>query len=275
MHGNGKKELEKLTKHKIIALVFFQLIIGSFLFAQNGKDERYNDGQPLRRRPGLFRFFTGLRDRDSNEAKKFDRFFVDVVHNNFHGDLNGTRGKWYSFGFNFSYMGDIPFNKRSKVGIGLGLGFSHWDLHHNGDFTFIDEGNNGKTDYTELARLPDSIMSSRIRNKLGFNYIEVPFEFRFRNRGKTMFKFYPGFKVGVLTNMFTKEYDENGSKFKDYSFPDKFLFTYGPTIRIGINSFFLFGYYNLAPLFKDSRSSQLHTFSFGISFGLFSEKRVN
>lgn len=247
-----------------------------FAMSQNGKDERYNDDQPLKHRPGLFRFFTGFRDRDSVDAKRFDRMFVDLVHNNFHGDLGGTRAKWYSVGFNFSFMWDRPFSYKSPVGIGLGLGFAHWDIHHNGDFHFIDEGNNGKADYTQLMRLPDSIANERSRNKLGFNYIEVPFELRFRNKGKVMFKFYPGFKVGVMTNFFTKEFAKDGSyRIKDHGFPDEMRWSYGPTLRIGINQFFLFGYYNLAPMFRHNMSSKVNTFSFGISIGLLSEKRVN
>ena len=265
-----------MTRLKLITVLLLTIIVSSLSYAQNGKDQRYKDNQPLERRPGLFRFFTGWRDRDSNDAKKFDRFFVDITHNNLHGDKNGMAAKWYSLGFNASFMWDKPFSKTSPVGIGLGLGYSHMSMHNNGHFSFVDEGNNGKTDYTSLNRLPDSVMSGRSVNKIAMNYIEIPFEFRFRNKGKVMFKFYPGFKVGVLASMYQKSYDKDGSpRIKDFGFPDENRWSYGPTLRIGINQVFLFGYYNLAPMFTSGDSNRLNVFSFGISIGMFSEKRVN
>ena len=97
----------------------------------------------------------------------------------------------------------------------------------------------------------------------------MPFELRFRGaRERKKFKFYPGFKVGLVFEYFHKHRIES-DKYKEFNFPQVNVFHYGPTFRMGVDNFMIFGYYDMATLFNDSKSSQLQLFSAGISIGWF------
>jgi hypothetical protein len=71
-----------------------------------------------------------------------------------------------------------------------------------------------------------------------------------------MFEYFHKHRIGV-------------DEFKEFNFPQINLIHYGPTIRIGIDNIMIFGYYDLAPIFKDDKSSALQLFAVGVSLGWF------
>jgi hypothetical protein len=250
-------ELGKRIDVKNVFVIF--LVFSCYLtFGQE------NDNHPfLKRKPGIMRLYTGLSAPDENTPIKFDRFNTDVFFNSWFGETAGVETKFYSLGHNINLMFDIPFSKTSRFGIGIGFGYSHFSVRHNGDFSFIENENGAYTIFNSY------IGPKRWINRTVFNFLEVPFEFRIRSqkeRGK--WKFYPGFKASFMVENYMKWRIEK-LEFKDFNFSDLNRLHYGPTLRIGRDNIFIFGAYDMTYLFTHASSNQLQLFSAGISIGWF------
>ena len=110
-------------------------------------------------------------------------------------------------------------------------------FHHNGEFEFTTSAD-GSTFTSLVSRNGATELK---KNKYALNYVDVPFEFRLRTMNKTTekkmkynFRFYLGFKAGVLVNDHLKISD-NISKRKIFDLPNTLPYRYGPTIRVGLN----------------------------------------
>lgn len=256
--GMGKKYTKKLKK--IIYILICLGWLGSITAQESYKKPFYK-----KRRPGVMRFYT-LYAPTETSAEKFDRFNTDFYYNSWLGDLNGVETKFYSIGHNLNLMFDIPFSKTSRFGIGIGLGYGHFNIRHDGVFNFMETSPTSSDKYSELSVYNGS---DKWINRTAFNFIEVPFEFRMRARKeRPKFKFYPGFKVGYLAGMYHK-WRINDKKYKEFNFPDQQKLHYGPTLRIGISNIMLYGYYDLTMLFDNPQSNKLQLFSAGISISWF------
>tara|TARA_B110000037_G_scaffold97504_1_gene114317 strand:+ start:42224 stop:42964 length:741 start_codon:yes stop_codon:yes gene_type:complete len=245
-------------KNKILILTLL-MTVTSYGQLRDDLDKR------KRRRAGLMRFYTGLGAPDVKSPDKFDRFNTDFYFNTWIGDLNNVTTKFYALGHNINLMFDIPFSKTSPLGIGIGFGYSHFSIRHNGGFSFIDEPTGGDT-YTSFAPY---IGAKRWINRTVFNFIEVPFEIRLRSqkeRGK--WKFYPGFKAGFMVENYIKWRVDN-YEYKEFNFPDLNRIHYGPTLRFGRDNLMLFGYYDMTTLFTNPNSNKLQFINVGISIGWF------
>ncbi|MEO9533841.1 MAG: hypothetical protein ABJG68_02505 [Crocinitomicaceae bacterium] len=217
------------------------------------------------RKPGIMRLYTGLTAPPPDRPDKFDRFNTDFFWNSWIGDQNGVETKFYAIGHAINLMFDVPFDKKGRVGIGIGLGYSHFNVRHNGQMNFVQTPDLS-TYYTSLDQYNGP---NRWINRTVFNFLEVPFELRFRSASeRRKFKFYPGFKVGYMFEYFSKWRIE-GAEYKEFNFPDVNRLHYGPSIRIGLDNVMLFGYYDMAPLFTHESSSKLQLFGAGISIGWF------
>jgi len=224
-----------------------------------------SDGPFDKRKPGIMRFYTGLRAPDEDSPDKFDRFNTDFFFNSWLGDPNGVRTKPYAIGHSINLMFDIPFSKRSRMGVAIGFGYSHFNIRHDGAFDFLED----PVTMESYSSLSPYTGPNRWINRTVFNFLEVPFELRFRarkERGK--FKFYPGFKVGFMVENYEK-WRINELEYKLFNFPDLNRLHYGPTLRIGIDNVMLFGFYDMTYLFTHEMSNQLQLFGAGISFGWF------
>jgi hypothetical protein len=109
-------------------------------------------------------------------------------------------------------------------------------------------------------------------NKHSLSFVEIPFELRIRSmktsteeRKRSNFKVYLGFKAGYLFNIHSK-YIDDGLKYKLYTFNNKLLYHYGPTLRIGFKKITLNAFYSLTPLFIEGRGVPISPFSVGISW---------
>lgn len=242
-------------------IIFFLLIVcASTSFGQEKSHEK-----PFykKRRPGIMRFYT-LNAPTEKSAEKFDRFNTNFHFDSWLGDVNGVKTKFYSIGHGINVMFDIPFSKTSRFGIGIGFGYTHFSIRHDGDFTV--ESSVGSSDYTKLAVQTGE---DRWVNRTAFNNLEIPFEFRIRSQNeRPKFKFYPGFKVGYTVGKFHK-WRVGDKKYINYNFLDVNSVHYGPTLRLGMNNVMLFGFYDLARLLENENSSKLNLFSVGISIGWF------
>ncbi|MBK7130952.1 MAG: outer membrane beta-barrel protein [Crocinitomicaceae bacterium] len=240
------------------------LISGLFCSLSLFSQENPYDHAFVKRRPGIMRLYTGLSAPDETTPDKFDRFNTDIFFNSWLGEQGGTSTYFYSVGHNMNLMFDIPFQKKSVFGIGVGFGYSHFSIRHNGEFQFMT--NSLDEDYSLLQIYTGP---KRWSNRTSFTFVEVPFEFRIRaarERGK--FKFYPGFKVGFMVVDYHK-WRIGSDEYKEFNFPDLNRLHYGPTLRIGFDNYMLFGYYDLTSLFTHDSSNKLQLFSLGISIGWF------
>ncbi|MEO9257423.1 MAG: outer membrane beta-barrel protein [Crocinitomicaceae bacterium] len=212
--------------------------------------------------PGVFWRFTGLVPRVGKQGPRYDRLIVDLYHNTWLGERNSINPKWYSIGFNASFMFDIPFNDKSTVSMGIGLGFSHLNIHYNGML-----GIDSTRTSTTLMPVPASSPDRRL-NKFVANYIQIPLEFRFRTPGVKHFKFHVGAVIGVRLNSYER-WKEGNLKFKEFNQPDVARFRYGVTARIGIRNWSIYGAYYFSDIFTNSNSSKLNPLCIGISVSLF------
>ena len=245
---------------KLIYILICLAWLGNLVAQESYKKPFYK-----KRRPGIMRFYT-LNAPTETSAEKFDRFNTDIYYNSWLGDMNGVETKFYSIGHNLNFMFDIPFSKTSRFGIGIGLGYGHFNIRHDGLFNFIETTPGLNDSYTELSVYGGT---DKWINRTAFNFIEIPFELRIRARKeRPKFKFYPGFKLGYLAGMYHK-WRVNDKKYKEFNFPDQQKLHFGPTLRIGVSNIMLFGYYDLVMLFKNPQSNKLQLFSAGISISWF------
>lgn len=215
---------------------------------------------------GLFEYFKLTADGDG--AEKFDRIVVDFTWTQWLEEIAGVDQGMYSFGFSAYWMKDIPLGKKSNVAIALGLGFDSHNFHHNGEFEFTTL--NDGTVYTDLVSRSGAAALSK--NKYAVNYVDAPFELRLRTMNKTIeermkynFRFYIGFKAGVLVNNHLKINDA-ASKRKIFDLPNTMPYRYGPTLRIGLNKLSFVAFYSLTTIFKENKGVPITPINIGISW---------
>ena len=130
-------------------------------------------------------------------------------------------------------MFDIPFSKTSRFGIAIGLGYTHYNIRHNGDFIFLEDLTVPPTPSvsSHFSSLSPYLGENRWINRTVFNQVDIPFEFRIRSRReRPKLKFYPGFKVGYIFDTFEK-WRINDQEFKTFNFPDIDPLQYGANTK--------------------------------------------
>lgn len=240
----------------------YSLLLFMFLSALSfGQSEEHPF---IKRKPGIMRLYTGLSAPKEDSPDKFDRFNTDFFYNTWLGDPNGVATKFYAIGHNINLMFDIPFSEKSRMGLGIGFGYSHFNVRHEGGFTFLEGPDESM--YTSFAPYTGP---SRWINRTVFNFVEIPIEIRFRSRKERgKWKFYPGFKGGFMVENYSK-WRVNQYEFKEFNFPDLNRVHYGPTVRIGRDNIFVFAYYDMTYLFTNPNSNRLQLIAAGISIGWF------
>jgi hypothetical protein len=214
---------------------------------------------------GLFKFFKWTAYSDGPE--RMDHVVLDLNHDRFQSVPEGITQGYFSIGVDAYMFHDHPINKKGTMAWALGLGFSGMNVHHNGQFIYHVEGDNITT---QLLPYPDGLNIRK--NKINLNYVEVPFEFRFRTMNKSIeernvanFRFYVGFKGGVLVNSHTK-YRDDETKIKVYDIDNLMLYRYGPTLRVGFKKLSVHAFYSLTSIFEEGKGPELYPFSIGLSW---------
>lgn len=249
--------------HKLLNLICL-MVFSTLGITQNSYEKPFNQ---TNRKPGILRHYTLVQPNETS-AEKFDRFNTDFFFNNWLGNTNGVETKFYAIGHSINLMYDIPFSKKSRFGIAIGLGYTHYNVRHDGDFVLVS-GNPEITLDPSYSYLTPYDGIERWINRTVFNQVDIPFEFRIRSRKERQkFKFYPGFKLGYTFDAFEK-WRVGKYEYKAFNFPDVNRLQYGSTLRIGIDNIFLFGSYNLTYIFSNENSTELNLFSVGISIGWF------
>ncbi|CAN5145359.1 hypothetical protein BH09BAC1_BH09BAC1_26130 [soil metagenome] len=225
-------------------------------------------------------FFLGAFAQDSTSTKdkvkekvaqtgSRDRIVVEVGFDNWHqSDGKVTDVKWFSRSYGFYFMYDLLLGK-SRFSFAPGVGFGVSNVFTSKGLVEDSVGTRFAT-HLEASGVNDEDVK---KHKLVTNFVDIPLELRFRskpNKHNKSFKLAVGFKGGVLFDSHTKLKFDSDSRdkprvIKVKNFIDLNRFRYGPTFRVGYGAFNVFGFYNLASLFKDEGPSGIHPFTVGIS----------
>jgi hypothetical protein len=202
---------------------------------------------------------------NSEEGKKLhqDMFMVDLNWDYMLGLPAGVTQKWYGRGISLGLLYDYPFTKSGSVSGAVGAGFASHNYYMNAlvNRYVVDEVN-----YSEFMPVGDTIMK---RGKMSVNYVDIPFELRFRlkeHASGMRWKFAVGGKVGYLINAHEKVINAENRKFKTYFYPDITQWRYGVSARAGYGSIMVSAFYSLSPFFEGANSvSQQNSLTLGIS----------
>lgn len=168
--------------------------------------------------------------------------------------------------------------KKSNFSIGAGVGFNSHNVHMEG-FPVVYNTTAGHT-YTLLDTAFFGGREIEV-NKISTNFIDIPFEVRFRSnahRNGKRIAASVGFKLGFLVQSHTKtETAEDymvdgvniGEKFKTYDIENLNWLRYGVTARVGYANFYLNFFYSLTSLFQDGRGTEATPISIGIGVSPF------
>ncbi len=222
-----------------------------------------------------------VADKKPPQRRKPPRKEMILFNLNFDGWIgtpSTVSSKWFaSRGVDVAIVYDQVLAK-SLFSVAAGVGFNSHNIHMEG-FPIEYPLASGST-YTKLDPSFFEDMNVTV-NKLSTNFIDIPFEVRFRSKphknGKRIAASV-GFKIGWLVQSHTKtKTDEDliyqGINFRDkiktYDIPNLTKFRYGATARVGYANFYLSFFYSLTPLFKDGRGTEATPISVGIGFSPF------
>ena len=234
---------------KLLSLIFLSVLSTALIAQVNTSSTEKKKGRP--NIPGTFAIDLGFNFPSEKE--------------NFHTNAFGSRT------LNISYFYDYQIGKsKFSAHAGIGLGLERYKFNNDRTLRYVPG-----TD--SISMFP--IAFSKVKKSgLITNYIDIPVELRFSsnpNDPGRSFNVSLGFKVGMLYDSFTKiKYSQDGEtkKLKDKQNFNINPFRYGVTLKAGVGSFSVFGYYSLTPIFKDKQGpsdAEITNITFGLSFAAF------
>ena len=196
----------------------------------------------------VFYIQQGVSQEHSNKVEdslyREDQFYIGVTYNLLGKIPANLSQSGFSSGFHMGFIRDIPINKNRNFAIGIGLGLSANSFNQN---LLINKDNLNNTIY--------SILNDRdtyTKNKFSVNLIEFPIEFRWRTSTPTEYKFwriYTGFKFGYAFAHGAKHNGDLGD-IKHSDIADFNDIQYGLTLSVGYNTWNIYIYYTLNPIFS-------------------------
>jgi len=224
---------------------------------------------------------TSAPDTPKPQKRKMPKREMILVNLNFDswlGHPSYVSPRWFaSRGVDVALFYDYVLGK-SNFSVAGGVGFNSHNIHSEA-FPVVYNTTEGNT-YTHLDT---SFFAGREIgvNKISTNFVDIPFEVRFRSKphrnGKRIAASL-GFKLGFLVQSHTKTETEEdymvdgvniGSKFKSYDIENLTFFRYGLTARVGYANFYLNFFYSLTPLFNQGRGTEATPISIGIGVSPF------
>lgn len=174
-----------------------------------------------------------------------DQFYFSVTYNLFVNIPPALKQDKFSVGLSAGFLRDMPINKTRTLAVATGLGLSYQNFFQNFTVSRDGQGNlvYGVNDYNE-------IVSNRYRQYL----VDLPVEFRWRSSTYESYKFwriYGGLKFSYAFS--TKSaVDDGETTYKVSNNPDINKLQYGTYLATGYNTWNVYIYYGLNPLFKSS-----------------------
>jgi len=173
-----------------------------------------------------------------------DQFYFGFTYNTLKQMPVGTSQQKFSIGISGGFLRDMPINKLRTKAFATGLGLSYNNYNQNIGIT----GTAQDAIYT--------VVSSADFNKNKFTQllIDVPVEFRWRTSTYESYKFwriYGGMKFSYLA--YSRSVLENSQgKTMIVNNADFNKFLYGLYLSAGYNTFNVYTYYGLNPVFKSA-----------------------
>lgn len=258
MRGDGKITDLRMTRFLFLLIL---LLSAKFLFAQSPDPDLVT-----RNRPGILWFYDGFKSSKLTDARKYDRFIIDLVHSDWMTqNTKPFENHWASIGFNTQFLFDIPLTNKNTVSLGIGLGYGHVKIRSREVVSNLN--NSIQTQLVSQATFPGLTKSIFKTNTLF-----IPLELRFRTPGWQHFKFQVGGRLGMQIRPKTKTYGEQGGKstlHKVVGFQDLNRFIVGVHTRIGFRNWALTASYNLTPYFDTDQVNQINGLELGLSISLF------
>ncbi|MEW4923281.1 porin family protein [Algibacter sp. 2305UL17-15] len=178
---------------------------------------------------------------------KEDQFYIGTTYNLINNKPAGLKQNSFSLGFHLGFIKDMPINKRRNKAIGVGLGYSTNSYIQN---MLINKDNTGNNTYDII----DGTTINYSKNKFSEHVLEVPIEFRWRTSTASSYRFwriYTGVKMGYVFSNRSKFIGDLGD-LKYNNIEEYNDFQYGLTLSVGYNTWNLYIYYGLNPVFSDS-----------------------
>jgi len=193
-----------------------------------------------------------------------DQFYVAVTYNLLVHNPEGLKQDRFSAGVSFGFLRDMPINKDRTVAIAAGLGLSYKNYYQNLAIINQEDGTHsyGVNPYNEF-----------VSNKFTHYLVDLPIEFRWRNSTYESHKFwriYGGVKFSyVFSDRSVLDAGEDTYKIKNN--PDVNNFQYGVYLSSGYNTWNVYAYYGLTPMFKSVKTVQgesidMRTMNIGLIF---------
>ncbi|WP_347050112.1 porin family protein [Flavobacterium olei] len=174
-----------------------------------------------------------------------DQFYFSITYNMFTDVPENFKQNKFSLGLSGGFLRDMPLNKTRTVAIAAGLGLSYQNYYQNIN---ISQDANGALIYGVNSY--GEFVSNRYRQYS----VELPIEFRWRNstfESSKFWRLYAGIKMSyVFSN--SSILDDGEKTYKINNNPDINKFQYGPYLSAGYNTWNLYVYYGLNPLFKSA-----------------------
>ncbi|KFF07163.1 hypothetical protein B0A68_16435 [Flavobacterium reichenbachii] len=176
-----------------------------------------------------------------------DQFYFSVTYNMFTDVPVKFRQNKFSLGLSGGFLRDIPLNKSRTVAFATGLGLSYQNYFQNLTISKDADGARvyGVNDYGEFV-------SNRYRQYA----VEMPVEFRWRNSTFESTKFwriYGGMKFSYIFSS-SSILDDGENTYRINNNPDINKLQYGVYLSTGYNTWNLYLYYGLNPLFKSAKT---------------------
>lgn len=193
-----------------------------------------------------------------------DQFYFTVTYNMFTDLPDNFKQNKFSLGLSGGFLRDMPINESRTVAIAAGVGLSYQNYYQN--LTVSKDGSDqiiyGVNDYGEFV-------SNRYRQYS----VDAPIEFRWRNSTFESTKFwriYLGVKFSYVFSS-SSLLDDGETKYRINNNPNINKFQYGPYLSAGYNTWNIYVYYGLNPLYKSAATStgekiNLKTLNAGLIF---------
>ncbi|CAM3569476.1 porin family protein [Flavobacterium chungbukense] len=174
-----------------------------------------------------------------------DQFYFSVTYNMFTDIPVDFKQNKFSLGLSGGFLRDMPVNKSRTIAIATGLGLSYQNYFQNLN---ISQDASGAIIYG----VNDS--GQFVSNRYKQYSIDLPIEFRWRNSTYESTKFwriYGGVKLSyIFSNSSILDDGEKTYRIKNNAAINKFQ--YGPYIAAGYNTWNVYLYYGLSPLFNSA-----------------------
>nr|WP_294780888.1 porin family protein [uncultured Flavobacterium sp.] len=172
-----------------------------------------------------------------------DQFYFSVTYNMFTDVPVGFTQNKFSLGLSGGFLRDMPINKSRTVAIATGLGLSYQNYNQNLNIS---------TDAAGTIIYAVNKSSEFVSNRYRQYAVELPIEFRWRNstyESTRFWRIYGGMKLSYIFSS-TSFLNDGKTNYNINNNKDINNFQYGPYLSAGYNTWNLYIYYGLSPLFN-------------------------